>query len=101
MSKSIQIDDSTLPYKEKLIAAGYVKLSQLPPKREDSDWNLLLNTVLRPPELIELKNSLFPEGEGKSYITRPLCFSLDSFRSFYIHWIIFFLFFVNLYSFYS
>jgi hypothetical protein len=36
-----------------------------------------------------------------SYITRPLCFSLDSFRCFYIHWIIFFLFYVNLYSFYS
>ena len=59
------IKDSSLPYKEKLVAGGYEELSHLPPSRDDSDWGLLLNSVLSPPELIKLKNALFPNVEGK------------------------------------
>ena len=66
MSEPTLIQDSSLPYKEKLVAGGYVKRSQLPPSRDDSDWSLLLNVVLLPPELIELKNALFPKADGKT-----------------------------------
>jgi hypothetical protein len=65
MSEPTLIQDSSLPYKEKLVAGGYVKRSQLPPSRDDSDWSLLLNVVLLPPELIKLKNALFPKVDGK------------------------------------
>jgi hypothetical protein len=70
MSEPALIKDSSLPYKEKLVAGGYVELSQLPPSRADSDWGLLLNAVLLPPELIKLKNVLFPKNDGKKNIIR-------------------------------
>ena len=65
MSEPTLIQDSSLPYKEKLVAGGYVEFSHLPPSRDDSDWGLLLNVVLLPPELIQLKNALFPKVDGK------------------------------------
>jgi hypothetical protein len=65
MSEPTLIQDSSLPYKEKLVAGGYVELAHLPPSRYDPDWSLLLNGVLLPPELIKLKNALFPKIEGK------------------------------------
>jgi hypothetical protein len=70
MSEPTLIQNSSLPYREKLVAGGYVKLSQLPPSRDDSDWGFLLNGVLLPPQLIELKNALFPKVDGKIKYTQ-------------------------------
>lgn len=66
MSGDFLIAQGSFPYKEKLVTAGYEEVSQLPPTRDDADWSLLLHTVLSPPELIKLKNFMFPKNEGKT-----------------------------------
>lgn len=65
MSESDLIKDSSLPYKEKLIAKGYVKLSQLPNEKEDKRWDKFVEKgVLTDPEVNELINVLFPKNDG-------------------------------------
>ncbi len=100
MSEPTLIQDSSLPYKEKLVAGGYVEFSHLPPSRDDSDWGLLLNVVLLPPELIKLKNALFPKVDGKIkhhlfiiHRSSPCLFSYFEVLSVILCWLILILFF--------